>query len=389
MSAAPLLVYVHFPWCLEKCPYCDFVSYAKPREEIDHEGYADAVIAELAARAPRLAGELELASVFFGGGTPSLWEPRAVGRVLAALRSTLGGGADLEVTAECNPSSLDEARARGLLDAGVTRLSIGVQSLDDRRLGFLGRLHDAAGARRALDGARAAGAARVSCDLIFGVHDQSPDDARREAAALADTGLSHLSAYALTIEAGTRFGELARRGRLPLADDGRVMEAFVAIDEELGARGLAHYEISNYARPGEESRHNLGYWRGHAYLGLGCAAVGAAPYAEGWVRTRNPLVPARYVAFATDGAPDERLESRESLDAETRLRERIMLGLRLAEGLDLGRAAADVGAPAWPVARRRAAEKLARRGRLVVDGDHLSIPRAAWPFADGVAAELF
>ncbi len=388
MTAAPLLVYVHFPWCLEKCPYCDFVSYPTTREALDHRGYADAIIAELGARVARLRGSFELASVFVGGGTPSLWEPAELARVLLAIRAALGGG-DVEITAECNPSSLDEPRARALLAAGVNRLSVGVQSLDDARLTFLGRLHDADGARRALSDARRAGAARLSGDLIFGVHDEAPEVARDEALALAELGLSHLSAYALTIEAGTRFGDLARRGRLPLADDGRVAESFIAIDEALTARGFEHYETSNYARSGEASRHNLGYWRGHAYLGLGCAAVGAAPTSQGFVRYKNPLSPSKYVAFANQSAPDDALAMLEPLDAETRLRERIMLGLRLAEGLELASVGDELGVVGWTDARRRVADKLIARGRLERDGARVRVPRPSWLFADGIAAELF
>ncbi|MCC6646742.1 MAG: radical SAM family heme chaperone HemW [Polyangiaceae bacterium] len=388
MTAAPLLVYVHFPWCLEKCPYCDFVSYARPRDEIDHEGYADAVIAELAARAPALAGEHALHSVFLGGGTPSLWEPEQVARVLAAIRSRFSGD-DVEVTAECNPSSLDEPRARALLDAGVNRLSVGVQALDDARLSFLGRLHDANGARTALLSARRAGAARLSGDLIFGVHDEPPEVARDEAVALAELGLTHLSAYALTIEPGTRFGEQARRGRLPLADDGRVAESFLEIDRALTARGFEHYETSNYATPGEASRHNLGYWRGHAYLGLGCAAVGAVSTQGGFVRYKNPISPDKYRDFARRRAPDAELAAREPLDGETRLRERIMLGLRLAEGLDLAAAGEALGVVGWTSERLRVADKLVARGRLERDGATVRVPRSSWLFADGVAAELF
>ncbi len=189
------------------------------------------------ARAPAFGGR-QIESVFFGGGTPSLWEPRELGRVLEGVRRHFGVTERVEVTVECNPTSLDEDRARALLDVGVNRLSIGVQSLTDERLRFLGRLHDAAGARTAVRGALAAGVPRVSADLIFGLPDQSPAEARREALELADLGIAHLSAYQLTIEPGTRFGELARRGRLPLADDGVVAESFLAIDEALGSPGL-------------------------------------------------------------------------------------------------------------------------------------------------------
>ena len=275
-------IYVHFPWCLAKCPYCDFVSYASEREDIDHVGYADAVLREAEGRARQLESrgrDLAVGSIFFGGGTPSLWEPRELGRVLARLRDifpTRPDGADLEISVECNPTSLDADRARALGDVGVNRLSIGTQSLRAEQLKFLGRLHDPDGARRAIEAALASGIARVSTDLIFGLPEQSTEDARGQALALADTGLRHLSCYQLTIEPGTQFGERKKRGLLPMADEAIVADAFLAIEEALEARGLRHYEISNYAVPGEEARHNLAYWRGDEYLGLGCAAFGFA-----------------------------------------------------------------------------------------------------------------
>lgn len=387
-------VYIHFPWCLAKCPYCDFVSYASPREAIDHAGYADAVIRELDARRGHV--KEELGSVFFGGGTPSLWEPAELGRVLAAVRSALPCSADLEVTVECNPTSLDQARASALGDVGVNRLSIGTQSLREDQLRFLGRLHDPTGARAAIAGALASGVPRVSTDLIFGLPEQSPEDARTQAEALADLGLSHLSCYQLTIEPGTRFGELAKIGRLPLADDARVAEAFLAIDEALAARGLAHYEISNYARPGEEARHNLGYWRGEPYLGLGCAAYGYVATGRGeGVRYRNEVRPERYVAAARAtksdilGDGDGLSTSSERLDAAALLRERIMLGLRLATGVDLSACGEALGIDPWTTERTRALDRLEAKGRVVRDGAHLRIPREAWLWTDDTAARLF
>jgi putative oxygen-independent coproporphyrinogen III oxidase len=390
-------VYVHFPWCLAKCPYCDFVSYVTPA--IDHGGYADAVLRELETRAPGFGGR-QIESVFFGGGTPSLWEPRELGRVLEGVRGMFGARSrvqaaqEVEVTVECNPTSLDPDRARALLDVGVNRLSIGVQSLTDERLRYLGRLHDAAGARAAVLGAISAGVPRVSADLIFGLPDQTPEEARREALELADLGIAHLSAYQLTIEPGTRFGELARRGRLPLADDGQVADAFLAIDEALGARGFRHYEISNHAQAGEEARHNLGYWRGDEYLGLGCGAYGfarsgapsrvttASAARTGGVRWRNEVIPDRYIAASS-------VSTEEPLDAETLLRERIMLGLRVDEGIDLDAIALDLGVAAWTPERARAAAWLEGRGRIERQGSRLRIPRSAWLWADDTAARLF
>ncbi len=388
-------VYVHFPWCLAKCPYCDFVSYATPRDAIDHAGYANAVLGELALRAEGHEGEplargRRIGSVFFGGGTPSLWDPRELGRVLAGIRRAFDCSEDLEVTVECNPTSLDEAGARALVHEGVNRLSIGTQSLRQEQLTFLGRLHDPNGARRAIEGALAAGVPRVSTDLIFGLPEQTPEDAASQAGELADLGLSHLSCYQLTIEPGTRFGELAKRGRLPRADDGIVAEAFLAVEGALGRRGLAHYEISNYARPGEEARHNLGYWRGEEYLGLGCGAYGfLAPSLETAVRYRNDPDPRRYVESTASRGELLARETREPLDGETRLRERIMLGLRLAVGFDLDEAAASLGAVAWPAERARAAQQLEARERLRRDGGRLRIPAAAWLWADDTAARLF
>jgi oxygen-independent coproporphyrinogen-3 oxidase len=375
-------VYVHFPYCLAKCPYCDFVSYAKEREAIDHKAYADAVLRELERRAESLAGA-RVGTVFFGGGTPSLWDPRELGRVLRGIReATSPAGGEVEVTVECNPTSLDEDRARALVDQGVNRVSIGVQSLRDERLKYLGRLHDTGGAKAAVHGALRA-VPRVSADLIFGLPGQTPEESRTEALELQDLGLSHVSCYQLTIEPGTRFGELAKRGRLPLADDGAVAEGFLAIDEALGGRGLRHYEVSNYAREGEEARHNLGYWRGDEYLGLGCGAYGFVMEGRGvGARYRNEVVPEKYVKDAAES-------SREPLDATTLMRERIMLGLRMVGGVDLEREADDLGADGWTEERRRASAWLEERGRIVREGSRARIPREAWLWTDDTAARLF
>jgi putative oxygen-independent coproporphyrinogen III oxidase len=396
--ATPLAVYVHFPWCLAKCPYCDFVSYAKPRDAIDHEGYADAVGLELEGRAGTFEGrEVRVESVFFGGGTPSLWRASALGRVLAAITARFDVAPDVEVTVECNPTSLDLDVANALADRGINRLSIGAQALRPEQLSYLGRLHDPAGALRAVEAALASRVPRVSADLIYGLPDQLASDAASQAHALASLGLTHLSCYELTIEAGTTFGELARAGRLPRADEGAVVESFFAIEETLARHGLEHYEISNYARPGDEARHNLAYWRGVEYLGLGCGAFGFLRTSSGGgVRYRNAALPERYAEGArrlptpSSGREITGVEgTREALDAETLLRERIMLGLRLRAGFDLGAAAAELGAVSWTADRERGATRLVARGRLVREGDHLRVPPRAWLFANDVAAQLF
>jgi oxygen-independent coproporphyrinogen-3 oxidase len=266
----------------------------------------------------------------------------------------------------------------------VNRLSIGVQSLRDPELKFLGRMHDSRGAIAAVEAAVASPIGRVSADLIFGLPDQAPEDAARQATTLAQLGLSHLSCYQLTIEPMTRFGELKKRGRLPMAEDGAVAEGFVAIDEALSALGLAHYEISNYAREGQEARHNLGYWRGDEYLGLGCGAFGFVRESRGTgVRWRNQILPDKYVQNAHDPTME-----RETLDAEALLRERIMLGLRVREGFDLAAAGDDLGIDAMTRDRRRTIETLVSRDRLAMTGTRLTIPPRAWLFADDTAARL-
>ncbi len=391
----PFGAYVHFPYCLKKCPYCDFVSYKTDPATLPHRAYADAVIAELDRRADdfRVSGSRRLETIFFGGGTPSLWEPRELGRVLTAVVARFGADAsELEVTVECNPTSLDRGRAEALRDVGVNRLSVGVQSLDAGRLGFLGRLHSADEGLRALEDALASGMPRVSGDLIFGVAGgaapELPEDAAREADRVAATGVTHVSAYALTIEPGTQFGELARKGRLPLAPDDLVVDTFFAIERALGARGLAHYETSNYAAPGEEARHNLGYWRGHDYLGLGCGAYGTTSRADGSaVRHRNLTDPSSYVARALGGDSVE--QEHETLDPETRLRERIMLGLRLEQGVDLDAIAAPLGVDPMTEERARALARLEREGRIVRDGPRVRVPASRRALVDGIAAALF
>lgn len=384
-----MLVYVHFPWCLAKCPYCDFVSYATPREAVPHVAYADAVVRELEARLvrrPDLAGR-EVTSVFFGGGTPSLWEPRELGRVLAAVKARLAVAEGAEITVECNPTSLDRERARALRDQGVDRVSIGTQSLRASELEYLGRLHDPGGARAAVSAALSVEGLRVSTDLIFGLPEQAPAGARAQALELAALGLEHVSAYQLTIEPGTRFGELAKRGRLPRADDGVVAAAFGEVDAALTGAGFEHYEISNYAKPGQRSRHNLGYWRGDDYLGLGCAAVGFVRDGGRGRREKNETEPGRYMHNAHD--PGALAAFAEDLDGEAMLRERIMLGLRIADGVDLARAREELGVEPWTPERAREVERLVARGRLERAGDVLTIPRAAWLFADDTAARLF
>ena len=393
MSAAaeprPLGVYVHFPWCLAKCPYCDFFSLAEERRNIPHAAYADAVLRELERRAAEL-GPRRLESVFFGGGTPSLWEPQELARVLAGIRAAFGN-ATVEVTAECNPSSFDAERAHALLTAGVNRVSLGVQGLEARRLEFLGRLHDPAGGLAALRAALGAGFERVSADLIFGVAGQTPEEARAEALALAELGPTHLSAYALTIEPGTRFGALAKANRLPLLEDDLIARSFEAVSSALMGAGYEHYEISNFARGAHYAAHNLAVWRGGEYIGLGTGAWGTVRVRDELVRYRNAPAPDRYLRTSASAelfSVSELVSDVERIEPETAVRERLMLGLRLAEGVDFEALERELGVPVWTTERQRTAERLVRSGRLERWGSRLAVPRSAWLFADGVVREL-
>lgn len=387
----PTSVYVHFPWCLAKCPYCDFVSYAAPRETVDHAGYADAVLRELEVRAGDAEfGRARISTVFFGGGTPSLWSANELGRVLAGIRAAFDLDPDAEVTVECNPTSLDREHALRLREVGVNRLSVGVQALDDKELSYLGRLHDEKGALAVLESVVDIPGLRVSGDLIFGLPDQTPATARDHARRLSDVGLSHMSCYELTIEPGTRFGELAKRGRLPRADDARVIESFLAIDELLVSRGFGHYEISNYAKPGQEARHNLGYWRGEPYVGVGTAAYGFLRDGARGFRYRNEPLPAKYMQHTPLSA---RGPEAEPLDAETMLRERIMLGLRMAQGMNVTQAERDLGVTFGTKDRQREIAWLSDRKRVVRAEEGgttwLRIPKEAWLYANDTAARLF
>jgi len=372
----PTSAYVHFPWCLKKCPYCDFASGAVRRSEVAHEAYADAVVAELESRP---VGGRALVSVFFGGGTPSLWDPFALGRVLVAIRGAFDEVVDdLEVTVECNPTSIDAERATALREVGVNRLSIGVQSLDDARLRFLGRLHDADGALRAV---RAAAGVmdRVSADLMFGMPGQSPDDFAAEIDAILETGVEHVSAYSLTIEPETQFGALHRKGKLPLAVEDDVAETFLRAREVFGAAGFSHYEVSNYARPGAAARHNQHYWRGGDYLGLGAGGVGAL---DGR-RYQNDPRPERYLAAPADAEVFE-----ERLTAEERVQEALMLGLRTDEGVAFEAVEARTG-----IDLRRGREAViarrAGRGDLRVDETSMAVPHDRWLALDSIVADLF
>jgi putative oxygen-independent coproporphyrinogen III oxidase len=389
-------IYIHFPWCLAKCPYCDFLSLAEPEPaKIPQEAYTTAIRRELEQRAPLLDSR-PIHSVFFGGGTPSLWDPKYVKQVLETLALHYRVLPGAEITLEANPTSFDATKGEALLAAGVNRLSLGVQALSDERLEFLGRLHRTGGALDALSAAKQAGFTNFSADLIQGVYRQTPDLAVSDVEQIVNSGVSHLSAYILTVEPGTAFGALHRKGKLPLLDDALVAQSFEAVHDALSASGFTHYEISNFARDGRSSRHNLGYWRGEPYLGIGLGAYGTLPAAAPGaptVRYRNTAQIDRYLQ--TDTWPGPRLDLAgalqpyhqvEEIDLATQLSERLMLGLRLREGLAVPELTATFGAE-W-VKRHPHVTKLQNRGKLEEVNGRLRIPYSQWLFADGILAEL-
>lgn len=384
-------LYIHFPWCLSKCGYCDFYSLAIPdRATIDHEGYASAVISELEHRWRRSSFP-RVTTIYVGGGTPSLWRPRAVKRVLDAAFSVFDAERSaVEVTVECNPSSFDREIAQGLRAAGANRLSLGVQSLDNQQLAFLGRRHDSKQALEALSIALNCGIEQISADLLFGLPGQTLADELAQIVEIAALPLSHVSAYALTIEEGTPFGRLAQQGRLPLAVDERVADAFLAVDAELTRRGYEHYEISNFAKPGKRSLHNQQYWWGRPYLGLGAGAVGTIEVEGRWQRYRNPRNVKEYLRgqSLTDCSGVDVPDDLEYLDADTRLRERLMLGLRLREGVDLDMLRDELDTEPLTPERKRAIQRLVEQKRLSMVGSRCYIEPGAWLLADGTIAQL-
>jgi oxygen-independent coproporphyrinogen-3 oxidase len=335
----PLALYIHWPFCAAKCPYCDFNSHV--RERVDGARFTRALIAEMEYEAAR-AGRRRLASIFFGGGTPSLMEPSDVAALLARARALFDAPEGLEITLEANPTSVERGRLAAFRDAGVNRVSLGVQALDPAALAFLGRRHDAAEAIAALDVARGL-FPRISFDLIYARPGQDEAAWRAELRQALALVADHLSLYQLTIEEGTRFATLHARGAFTLPDDEEAARMYAATAEEAARHGLAAYEVSNYARPGAESRHNLVYWRYGDYLGLGPGAHQRMLWPAGMEALRRHRGPEEWLArVERDG---QGTAGTEWLTPAERGREALLMGLRLSEGVEPGRIATRAGLP--------------------------------------------
>lgn len=373
-----LALYVHWPFCVSKCPYCDFNSHV--RDSVDQAAWRAALLADLAYEAGLTQGT-PLGSIFFGGGTPSLMPPDTVAAIVQAAEQAWGFAPDIEITLEANPSSVEAARFADLAAAGVNRVSLGLQALDDAALKFLGRAHDVTEGLAALDTAQA-NFARVSFDLIYARPDQTIAAWEQELACAIGFGTEHLSLYQLTIEPGTRFATDAAAGRLVIPEPDFGADLFEATRVMTSATGLPAYEISNHARPGAESRHNLTYWRYTDYVGVGPGAHGR----RDGVATIRHKKPENWMSALTRNGHGA--ESETPLAPDMRLTEAVLMGLRLREGIDLARVATLGGCAIDEVVDQQAARLLEAEGLIAREGNRLRATDKGMPVLNAVIATL-
>jgi putative oxygen-independent coproporphyrinogen III oxidase len=370
LEGPDLALYVHWPFCVSKCPYCDFNSHV--RESVDQAQWREALLRDLAWEAKASPGR-GLASIFFGGGTPSLMEPATVAALIEAADRHWGLAPEVEITLEANPSSVEAARFADLASAGVNRVSLGLQSLDDQALRFLGRAHDRSEGLAALETAQSC-FGRVSFDLIYALPGQSESDWAAQLGRALGFGTGHLSLYQLTIEPGTRFAAMAARGELAARDPDEGAALFELTQAMTEEAGLPAYEISNHARRGEESRHNLAYWRYRPYLGVGPGAHGR----RGGCATQRHRKPENWLA-ALERNGHGIVEETE-LSPDEQATEALLMGLRLSEGLEI------------EAVRSRldfdAVERLEGHGLLARSEDRLVVTPAGRLLLDGILAEI-
>ncbi len=382
-TAAGYGIYVHVPFCLRRCHYCDFNTYADrsaliPRYvaalRADIAAIADAGPSAVAPAGARAGGVWPaFDSVFIGGGTPTLLPTPDLVDVIAAVTTAFTIGPDAEITVEANPETVDVEQMRALAVAGVNRVSIGAQSFMPHVLDALGRWHEPRAPLRAVDACRAAGIQRISMDLIYGTPGETDRDWSHSVRTALDTGIGHLSAYALTVEPGTEYARRVRRGAAAAPDDDVQAERMEQVDRWAAQAGLRRYELSNWARPGDESRHNRIYWRGGDWLGVGAGAHGHWGGRRWWcVRS-----PERYVRAALGGTSP--VAGDEVPDSGERRAERLLLGLRLAEGVDRGAVA--------PL-DDRVVQDLAAAGLLIATDNRLTLTSAGMRLASAVTLEL-
>lgn len=371
-------LYIHWPFCEAKCPYCDFNSHVS--RTIDQRAWRDAYLAELERGAAETKGRV-LNAVFFGGGTPSLMDPDVVADVISAIYRLWPVANDLEITLEANPGSVEAGRFRGFRDAGVNRVSMGIQALNDADLKRLGRIHNTAEALAAFETARAT-FDRVSFDLIYGRQDQTLASWEAELKQALSMAIDHISLYQLTVEQGTAFGDRYNVGKLRgLPDDDLGADMYAATQEIAGTMGMPSYEVSNHARDGAQSRHNLIYWRYGDYLGIGPGAHGRLTQSGNRFATECFSNPQRWLDGAVQGQTEK---PREQLSKSDQASEFLMMGLRLKEGVDLDRYTALAGTP-LPQSKINRMQDI---GMVFLNGNRLTVTNQGFMVLNAILAEL-
>jgi oxygen-independent coproporphyrinogen-3 oxidase len=375
---SPLALYIHWPFCVSKCPYCDFNSHV--RETVDDDAWRAALLADMAYEAALTPGR-KLTSIFFGGGTPSLMPPSTVAALIDAAAQHWGFADNIEITLEANPSSVEAARFADLAVAGVNRVSLGLQSLHDAALAFLGRAHSVAESLDAL-GVAQHHFGRVNIDLIYARPAQTAGQWEAELRRALSFGTGHVSLYQLTIEPGTRFETLVRTRHFIPADDDDAATLYELTGQMTSAAGIPAYEISNHAKPGSESRHNLSYWRYDDYIGIGPGAHGRR---LNFVTQRHKK-PENFLSAV--GRNAHGISSEDRLDAATRATESLLMGLRLAEGISLSRLSDRTGIASDDLLDIHAVDKIAQLGLIRRDGDRVTVTPQGMPLLDAILPQI-
>jgi oxygen-independent coproporphyrinogen III oxidase len=376
VTRPPTSLYVHVPFCLKRCAYCDFAT--APYDDASAKAYVPRLLEELA----RVPDGTPMATIYFGGGTPTALAEPELARLLAAVRARVRLAPDGEWTCEANPESVTPAKARMLRDHGVNRVSLGAQSFQDSVLQSLGRDHAPRHVFHALELLRDAGFERLTLDLMFAAPGETTADLERDLATLTSLGLDHVSAYCLTYEAGTPLTRMRAEGKVTPQEDDEELVQYRLVRERLATAGLAHYEISNYARPGQESRHNLVYWRGEEYFGVG---LGAGSYEHGTRRT-NTRVLAEYLGdWRGEAFPPHEAET---LEPAAKARERVILALRLRAGLDPADFARQSGFALAELYRGGELDRLERAGLLERADGRVRLTARGLELADEVFVDL-
>lgn len=371
-------IYIHIPFCIKKCNYCDFPSYPG-FEGIFHE-YAEAVCTEM-ERMVQQYGPVTAETIFFGGGTPSLLPVQDISKIMNTLYKTFQVAKNAEITLEANPGTVTREKINAYRDLGFSRISLGLQAAQDRLLQFMGRIHTRETFLKTIQLAKQSGFTNINADIIFGVPGQSLEDWLETVDLVLQTGACHISAYSLQIEKDTPWFKLQKKGELPYVDDSLEREMYYQVIERLENAGFHHYEISNFSKPGFESRHNLKYWTGKPYMGLGAAAHSFIKD----VRTANLCSPVEYIRNIRESTSTQSLC--EKIGLEEKLSERFFLGLRLIDGVSLVQLEQEFGQEA--LNKHRATIKLLENKKLVmIEGDMLRLTRLGLDYANQVWMEF-